>query len=76
MSDKYKESEIQGEGDYKAARRYRRKVKQFVQTNDTEHLARQAAPHNNAEQQEMDEAESKGLARAKGRKVEKSNGER
>ena len=76
MSDKYKESEIQGEGDYDAARRHRRKVQQFIQTNDTEDLARQAAPHSDAEQQEMEEAESEGLARAKGRKVEKSNGER
>lgn len=68
MTDKDKESGVQGEGDYRAARRHRHDVKQFVATSDTEKLAREAAPGSEAEQQEMLEAERQGRARAKGKK--------
>jgi hypothetical protein len=59
---------VQGEGDYRAARRHRRKLRQFIATGATEGLAREAAPRSEAEQQEMLEAERQGRARAKGRK--------
>ena len=65
---KDKDSRVQGEGDYRAARRHRSKVEQFVATSDTEELARDAAPRSEAEQQEMLEAERQGRARAKGAK--------
>ena len=68
MTDTSKDSRVQGEGDYRAARRHRRKVRQFIATSDTEELAREAAPHSEAEHQEMLEAERQGRARAKGRK--------
>lgn len=68
MTDTDKESRVQGEGDYRAARRHRSKVQQFVATSDTQKLAREAAPRSDAERQELLEAERKGRARAKGRK--------
>lgn len=68
--DTHKDSEVQGEGDYRAARRHRRKVEQFIATSDTDALAREAAPNSEAEQQEMLEAERKGRDKAKGGKPE------
>ena len=62
-----KDSPVQGEGDYRAARRHRKKVQQFVATSDTQKLAREAAPRSEAERREMLEAEQKGRAKAKGR---------
>lgn len=64
-ADKDRDSRVQGEGDYQAARRHRRKVEQFVATSDTEQLAREAAPHSEAEHKEMLDAERHGKARAK-----------
>ena len=68
MTDTDKDSRVQGEGDYRAARRHRRKLRQFIATSATEEFAREAAPRSEAEQQEMLEAERQGRARAKGRK--------
>jgi len=62
---------IQGEGDYRSARRHRRDVEEFVAKNDEkdiEELARDAAPRSEVEKREMLEAERAGRARAKGRK--------
>ena len=68
VTDTSKGSRMQGEGDYRAARRHRRKLQQFIATSDTQELAREAAPRSGAEQQEMLEAERQGRAKAKGRK--------
>jgi hypothetical protein len=68
MTDTDKGSRVQGEGDYRAARRHRSKVRQFIATSDTEKLAREAAPRSKTEQQELLEAERQGRARAKGGK--------
>jgi hypothetical protein len=68
VTDTDKDSRVQGEGDYRAARRHRRKLRQFVATSDTEELAREAAPRSEAEHQQMLEAERQGRARAKGKK--------
>lgn len=68
MTDTDKDSGVQGEGDYRAARRHRRKVQRFLAKSDTEKLAREAAPRSEAEQQEMLEAERQGRGRAKVRK--------
>jgi len=67
-TDKDKDPRVQGEGDYRAARRHRRDVEQFVATSDTEQLAREAAPRSEAEHQEMLDAERQGKAGAKGGK--------
>jgi hypothetical protein len=66
VSDTKKGPRVQGEGDYRSARRHRRDVEEFVAENDIEELARDAAPRSEAEGREMLEAERKG--RARGRK--------
>lgn len=68
MTDTDKDSRVQGEGDYRAARRHRRKLRQFIATSDTQELAREAAPRSEAEHQEMLDAERQGKAAAKGGK--------
>ena len=60
------EPKVQGEGDYDAARRYRRSVEGFVRQNDTEELARAAEPATKAESEELEKAEADGLARKRG----------
>jgi len=76
VSDKNQDPSVQGEGDYRSARRHRRDVEEFVAQNDIEELARDAAPKSEAEHREMLEAEREGLARARGRKPGNSPSER
>jgi hypothetical protein len=57
---------VQGEGDYEAARRYRKDVKDFVDKGDIEQAAHEAAPKSPDEQREMDQAERIGKSRSKG----------
>jgi hypothetical protein len=61
-------SNIQGEGDYEAARRYRQEVKEFVDKADIDKAAQEAAPESSDQQREMDQAERIGRARSKGGK--------
>lgn len=71
MSDTKHNPGVQGEGDYRSARRHRRDIEKFVEENDErdiEELARDAAPKSEAERSEMLEAEQEGQARAKGQK--------
>lgn len=60
-------SEVQGEGNYRAARRYRQKVEAFVGSHDIEQAARAAAPRNRREAREMSRAETVGRSHARGR---------
>ena len=79
MSDTKHDPRVQGEGDYRAARRHRRDVQEFVaehDEDDIEELARDAAPRSEAEQRDMLEAEREGRARARGRKPGNSPSER
>ena len=57
--------DVQGEGDYRAARRYRRSAEAYAHTADVTRAARQAAPKNPNEAAEMREAEAQGRARAR-----------
>ena len=59
-------SEVQGEGDYKAARHYNEGVKRFVADHDIEDAACAAEPATPAEARELRDAEQKGLERSKG----------
>jgi hypothetical protein len=59
---------VQGEGDYDAARRYRRGVESFVATADIDRAAHEAAPRTRKEAAEMDAAEAAGRSRARGTK--------
>jgi hypothetical protein len=44
VSDKKQDPRVQGEGDYRSARRHRRDVEEFVAEKDIDALARDAAP--------------------------------
>ena len=59
-----------------SARRYRKDVERFVEENDTEELAREAAPHSEQEADEMLDAEREGRSRSKVRKPEDIQKER
>jgi hypothetical protein len=61
-----KDPKIQGEGDYEAARRHRKRVTEYVENNDVEKAAIRAAPENAAVADELETAEAEGKARAKG----------
>jgi hypothetical protein len=60
--------DVQGEGNYDAARRYRKDVNDFLEKEDVEKAAHEAAPKSPDEQPEMDEAERAGRSRSKGGK--------
>lgn len=52
--------DVQGEGDYDAARRHRQSVEDFLESNDPEQLARSAAPADPHEEKELEDAEKRG----------------
>lgn len=58
-------SGTQGEGDYQATRRYRKRTQAFLAKHDVSKLGRSAAPRTTAEAQDMKAAEAAGRARAK-----------
>lgn len=57
--------ELQGEGNYTAARRHRKSVERFVDSGDVERAARDAAPASDEEARELREAEEAGRAHAR-----------
>ncbi|HKO68939.1 MAG TPA: hypothetical protein VJU53_14150 [Burkholderiaceae bacterium] len=67
MADKQPKtgSEVQGEGDYKAARRYNEATREFIKEEDVAEAARDAAPEDAREEQQMEHAEQAGRQRAK-----------
>lgn len=56
---------LQGEGNYKAARRYRASVKRFLDQDRVDAAADAAAPRTEAEDADMKAAEKAGLARGR-----------
>ena len=62
---KIDEPKIQGEGDYEATRRYRKRTEEFLENNDVEKAAARAAPEDAAEADELESAEQAGKSRAK-----------
>jgi len=60
------EEKIQGEGDYEAARRFRKRSEEYVANNDVEKAALRAAPETSKEAEDMKAAEAAGKKRAKG----------
>lgn len=58
-------SEVQGEGDYKAARRYNERTREFVKEEDVSEAARDAEPQSAREEQQLERAEQAGRQRAK-----------
>ncbi len=61
-----KDSQIQGEGDYAATRRYRKRTEEYLENNDVEKAAVRAAPQTAAEAEDLAAAEAAGKKRAKG----------
>jgi hypothetical protein len=61
-----KEPKVQGEGDYEAARRHRKRVNEYIENNDVEKAAVRAAPESAAEAEELENAEAEGKSRSKG----------
>jgi hypothetical protein len=59
------QDQIQGEGNYEAARRYDEKLRDHVQNHDIEREARDAEPASAGEEREMEQAEELGKSRAK-----------
>jgi hypothetical protein len=57
---------IQGEGDYEAADRYREGVRDFIKSSDIEKLAENAEPQSPTEIQDLARAEKSGRSRSKG----------
>jgi len=64
---------VQGEGDYEAARRYREDVKEFLDKDEVDKAAREAAPKSPDEQREMEEAERTGRSHSKAGKERDMN---
>jgi len=60
-----KAAKVQGEGDYEATRRYRKRTLEYLQNNDVEKAAVRAAPRDSAEAEELKAAEVAGKKRAK-----------
>ena len=56
---------LQGEGNYTAARRYRKSVEDFVESGQVEPAARDAAPEDEQQARELKEAEEAGRAHAR-----------
>lgn len=61
-----RKSKVQGEGDYEAARRYRKRTADYLENNDVEKAADRAAPRSRADAEQMAAAEAAGKKRAKG----------
>jgi hypothetical protein len=58
--------QVQGEGDYEAARRYRQEVDDFLAHADVEQIAQRAAPSSTLEARELALAAERGRERSKG----------
>jgi hypothetical protein len=58
-------SEMQGEGNYDAARRYNQQTTEHAQGGNVEQAARDAEPSSRSEQKELEGAEERGRKRAK-----------
>jgi hypothetical protein len=57
---------VQGEGDYEAAKRYRKEVEDFLAHADVEAIAKDAAPQSAMEARELALAADRGQRRSKG----------
>jgi hypothetical protein len=57
---------VQGEGDYEATRRYRKRTDEYLKNNDVEKAAIRAAPTTKQEAESLQAAEAAGKRRAKG----------
>jgi len=61
-----KDAELQGEGNYDAARRYDKATTDFVKSGKVDEAAQAARPKDEQEAQELSRAEREGKSRSKG----------
>jgi hypothetical protein len=66
MAKKTKGQKVQGEGDYEATRRYRKRTEEYLNNHDVAKEAVRAAPRSRKEAESMSAAEAAGKKRAKG----------
>jgi hypothetical protein len=66
MASRAKRSKVQGEGDYEATRRYRKRTARYLENNDVRKDAKRAAPRSRKEAAELEAAEAAGKRRARG----------
>tara|TARA_R110000787_G_scaffold130525_1_gene242466 strand:- start:3044 stop:3244 length:201 start_codon:yes stop_codon:yes gene_type:complete len=66
MSSNPKSENIQGEGDYEAARRYDKQAHDFAKSGKVDKAAKEAKPDNAAQAKDLKRAEEAGKSRAKG----------
>ena len=60
------DSEVQGEGDYNAARRYDKAAREFAESGKVDEAAREARPTSPEQADELNRAEREGKSHAKG----------
>ena len=60
------DSQVQGEGDYEAGRRYDKAAREFAESGKVEPAARDAAPGSTEEAEKMQQAEDTGKSHSKG----------
>lgn len=61
-----KKDEVQGEGDYKSAKKFDKMESDFVKSGGVEKNAGKAAPKDDAEARDMEQAEQAGRSHSKG----------
>jgi hypothetical protein len=61
-----KRPKVQGEGDYEATRRYRKRTAAYLANNNVGKAAARAAPRTRKEAEELEAAEAAGKKRARG----------
>ena len=66
MSTPTGKDKVQGEGDYDAARRYDKSAREFAESGKVEPAARDAAPGDAREAEDLERAEEAGKSHAKG----------
>lgn len=66
MTKKPDTSQVQGEGDYAAGRRYDKSAREFAESGKVEPAAREAEPATPAEAEELKRAEEAGRSHSKG----------
>ena len=66
MTTPDKKDQVQGEGDYEAARRYDKSVEDFAKSGKVEPAAKAAAPKSKEEAEELKRAEEAGKSHSKG----------
>ena len=66
MTPTTRKDEVQGEGDYEAARRYDKAAREFAESGKVEPAAHEAAPGSAADADEMKRAEEIGKSHSKG----------